>query len=433
MRASLSACSRPIRRSVLAVAAGLAVTACQHTATTPADKNASGISPVAESRPPEPKVAGSPPQPKIVQRKIEPKIPLPPKKPREVRIALLLPLSGPENALGESLLNAALLAQFEVADNHFLLAPFDTGGTPEGGADAASQAVAAGADLVIGPVFSDVVRSAASVVLAAGLNMLAFSNDSAVARPGVFLAGLLPETQIEKVVGFASRRGLRRYAALLPVSPFGERVQQALKETVGRNGHKVVFTRYFGQKPEDIRSAVGALARIVEQHGEGRTGPQSFDALFVAARGAQLTQIAAELGSRDIDGEAVQILGLSGWDEDNAGFEPALAGAWFATVPASFATEFSREFEARFRTRPHSLGRLSYDMVALAAMLAASGKASAFERKVLTDRKGFAGVSGVFRFGADGRPDHLLEVREIQPRHIILLDPGPTEFGVLSN
>ena len=148
------------------------------------------------------------------------------------RVGILLPLSGPRSALGQGLLDAATLAIFQVADSEFVLVPFDTAGTAEGGASAATAAVEENVELVIGPVFSAAVAEAAPVLLRAGINMIALSNNSAVAEPGVYLSGLLPEAQVDRVVRYAAQRGMRRVAALLPVGPFGARVDETLRATL---------------------------------------------------------------------------------------------------------------------------------------------------------------------------------------------------------
>ncbi|MFM2130582.1 MAG: hypothetical protein RL477_2128, partial [Pseudomonadota bacterium] len=145
-----------------------------------------------------------------------------------VRIAVLLPLSGPEAKLGQALLNAAQLALFSIADESFTLLPFDTRGTPEGAAAAARRAVDDGARLVLGPVFSASVAAAAPITRAAGIQMVSFSNDRAVAGNGVYIMGFTPETQIGRITGYAAARGVRRIAAVVPAGAFGERVLASL-------------------------------------------------------------------------------------------------------------------------------------------------------------------------------------------------------------
>ena len=337
-----------------------------------------------------------------------------------VRVALLLPLSGPRAGIGRSLLDAALLAQFSFADGDFVLMPFDTAGSAEGGARAARSAVAAGAGLIIGPVFSEAVAAAAPAAVAAGVNMLAFSNDSAVARPGVYLAGLLPETQIARIVRYALRQGLRRFAALLPAGAFGRRIGDALGAALAGTGGRLVVTRRFGAG--EARKAVRALSAA-------RNGSLRFEALVVAASGDRLLEVAAQLGYFDLDAARIRFLGLADWSSPRTGQEPALVGSWFPGVPQARAGEFRKSFEDMFGSPPHSLAAAAYDMAALAAIRAPAAGQAPFARAMLTDAAGFAGAGGVFRFLANGMSQHLLEIREVDARGSRVLEPAGRAFG----
>ncbi|MBL4690209.1 MAG: ABC transporter substrate-binding protein, partial [Rhodospirillales bacterium] len=62
-----------------------------------------------------------------------------------VRVALLVPLSGPNARLGQAMLNAAQLAVFNFADKRFELLVHDTRGSAEGASQAASAAIGDGA------------------------------------------------------------------------------------------------------------------------------------------------------------------------------------------------------------------------------------------------------------------------------------------------
>ena len=63
-----------------------------------------------------------------------------------MRVGLLLPLSGPAEALGRDMLDAAQMALFDVGDNDLVLLPRDTGGTPAG-----ARLAAAGGDRAKAP------------------------------------------------------------------------------------------------------------------------------------------------------------------------------------------------------------------------------------------------------------------------------------------
>ena len=377
----------------------------------------------------------------------------------KVRVAALLPLSGGGRDVGRSLLDGAMLALNELADSNFVLLPFDTKGTDQGAAAAIRDAIDSRAELVIGPLFSASVAAAAPVARAAGINMIAFSNNRIVAEPGVFLAGLLPETQIEHVLRYAATRGIRRVGALLPAGAFGDRVDAALRGAAAAYGLEVVRVEVFGDDPaqtaravrsisdydrrqRDLKAQIAALKGATDQVSR-RTlarlerletfGPLPFEALVVAASGAKLTEVAAQLGNFDVDTKTVRLLGLASWSAPGTGREPSLVGAWYADAPAAASADFLRNFRAMYERAPHPLAVDAYDVTALAAILASARGADRYAAATLTDGSGFAGAGGLFRFLPGGLPERALEVREITPDGSKLVEPAAKSFAVGTN
>ena len=187
-----------------------------------------------------------------------------------IKVALLLPLSGRHAALGESLLNAAQLALFDVAEDRFSLVVRDTRGTPEGARQAARAALDAGARLVLGPVFATSVNAMAAAARAEGVSVIAFSNDRSVADRATFVMGLGPQPQIDRLIDYARRQGLFRFAALTPQSAYGNAVVRALQEALAAKGHDLETDGVFGPGTRE------AVIRFQEAEGlkpDGLAGP----------------------------------------------------------------------------------------------------------------------------------------------------------------
>jgi ABC-type branched-subunit amino acid transport system substrate-binding protein len=127
--------------------------------------------------------------------------------PPEIRVGLLLPLSGPAEALGRDMLDAAQMALFDVGDNKLVLLPRDTEGTPAGARRAAEQVLAEGAEVILGPLFAPAVAAVSPLAAQADVRVLAFSNDASVATDGTFLLGFRPEEQVRRVVAYALSNG----------------------------------------------------------------------------------------------------------------------------------------------------------------------------------------------------------------------------------
>ena len=119
-----------------------------------------------------------------------------------VRVGLLLPFSADNETarrIASAMFDAAQLAVFDAGDENFLLMPKDTRGDAEGAAAAARSALADGAEIILGPLFSESVDAAAAVTRAAQVPMIAFSSDLTSAGNGVYLLSFPPESEIARI------------------------------------------------------------------------------------------------------------------------------------------------------------------------------------------------------------------------------------------
>lgn len=372
-------------------------------------------------------------------------------------VALLLPLSGPHAALGQALQDAAFLALSEVGDPRLVLLPRDTGGTEEGAAAAAAQALAEGARLILGPVFRDAVRGAAGPARAHGVNVVAFSTDRSVAGDGVYLMGFTPEQQVARVLRYAADSGLTRFAALAPSSAYGYAVVQILQRLIDEQGLRFAGVEFYGVDGSGAEEAVKRLAHYqvrqdwlsqrrqeLQRIGDaqarrelrrlrdaGTYGKLPYDALLLPEGGQVLRLVAPFLPYYDIDG--VRLLGTGLWDDPSIVREPSLAGGWFAAPSPALANDFFRRFQAAYGERPPRIASLAYDAAALASVLASGLAGPRFDAETLTTASGFAGSDGIFRFGPDGIAQRGLAVLEVTPEGFRVVDPAPASFELISS
>lgn len=335
-------------------------------------------------------------------------------RPSVHRVGLLLPLSGPHAALGRGLFDAAALALFDRGAERIELVVADTGGDGEGARAAAAQVLAAGARLVLGPLFSPAVAAAAPLARQAGVGMVALSSDRAVARPGVFVMGVAPEQQVQRVVAHAAAAGHRRFAALVPANDFGRRMAAALAAAAQSHGGSAPPAVFYDPGGAGVETSAALLAA---------TAPT---ALLVAETGPLLSRLAAWLGHHGIDPASTRLLGLAGWGDPMLAREPVLQGAWFATPPAAGSDWLAGRLRDSYGSEGVALAALAYDAVALAAALAESGD---FSAAAIASEHGFAGAGGLFRFAADGSGERGLAVMEIAASGAVIADPAPTAFA----
>ena len=130
-------------------------------------------------------------------------------------LGLLLPLSGTNGQLGQALDHAAEMALFDAADTKTALVVRDTE-TPQGPAGAAQAALDEGANILLGPIFADHARQVGPVAANGHVADVAFTTDKSVAGNGVYVMGILPGLQIDRIVDYASQQGRKSFAAIAP-------------------------------------------------------------------------------------------------------------------------------------------------------------------------------------------------------------------------
>ncbi len=371
-----------------------------------------------------------------------------------VRVGLLAPLSGPSQPTGQGILNAAQLALFEMADEWLVLQVYDTQGTPEGAAAAASKALSQGAQLFLGPVFAGEVRAVAPLAQAAGINVIAFSTDPTVAGRNVFVLSFLVEAQVREMVAYARSQGLSRFAVLAPDTVYGQTVAETVRTVVPISGGEVKQVAFFDPAGTNLENVVrrfaefdkrkAALARerstlataqdevsqlALKRLERAETlGEVDFDAVFIPEAGARLTQAATLLPFFDIDPSRVQLLGTMVWATRGLGREPSLIGGQFPAPAAETSRDFANRYRQSFGAAPGPLANHGYDAVALAAVLVRSGSADPFRAAALTDPAGFSGVDGIFRFRPNGLSDRSFAIMQITREGADVVRPAPLSF-----
>lgn len=381
------------------------------------------------------------------------------------RVGLLLPLSGPRADLGQSMLRAAELALFDVADSRFELVVRDTKGTPGGAEAAARDAIDAGANMLLGPVFSSSVAAVKPLAEASQLPVIAFSNDRSVAEPGVYVMGLLPGEQVRRVIDYAASQGYVRFAVLAPRNAYGRVVVQALQAAAPKVGGSFVAVEFYPPGAQDVSEQVKRLARSyrgatsrrdsVPEGAPERVGmpgtpapaagpgaqlaqgaPGAFDAVMLPMGGQQIRAIAPTFPFYDIDPDQVKFLGTVLWNDPSLGTEPSLVGGWFAAPPPQGWRDFQQRYSRMFDGPPVRLSTLAYDATALAALLGRQADTTgpqAYAEGKLIQPNGFAGVDGVFRLTEDGLAQRLYAVMEMHRNSLKVIDPAPDSFQALLN
>ncbi len=336
-----------------------------------------------------------------------------------INVAILLPLSGRNAALGESMLQAAQMALFEINNPNLNLVPRDTNGTSSGAAQAAQSAIQDGAQLILGPVFADSVRAVKPIARQQNINVIAFSTDQTLADRNTFLMGFMPATQASDIAAYAVRNNLRNVSVITPRDTYGNIVTTAFENALRRNGGSInQIIRYTPNDP-DLGSNIAAMSSDI-------------DAVFMPAGANETRAINDYLDQNNMPVSNVKRLGTGLWDTPQILQNNAMNGAQFAGPSMRNQLYYKQKYNGIYGQDPVRIASLAFDATALSATLIQNaqrrGLQNAFSTSAITDRNGFAGTDGVFRFNSNGLVERKLSILEIQNGTTIEAAPAATQF-----
>ena len=162
-----------------------------------------------------------------------------------VRIALLVPSGGGDpkfEGLAESLEKGARLAvaDLERSGTNLMLDIYPTSGTPAGASEAADNAIASGADIIVGPLRGPSTPPVAAKASQAGIAVLGLSNNTRFAGGNVFLLGRTFENSANRLVSYAASQGKLSIMVLHAENAQGRHGLAAIREAAEAAGASVV-------------------------------------------------------------------------------------------------------------------------------------------------------------------------------------------------
>ena len=353
--------------------------------------------------------------------------PASPGKGGSVQVALLVPSGSGQSQdelFGSNLENAARLAMADLSGVSIDLRVYKTGGSPAQASALAKQAVNDGAQVILGPFYSEEANAAGVAVASSGVNVLAFSNNAAIAGGNVFVLGQTFDVTARRLASFAVRNGKSKVLIVHDRNVAGEVGKAAIERGVAAAGGSVVGVTSYEFSQNGIVQAASGIVSSAKSSGA--------TALFLTADAAGalplLSQLLVENG---IDRNTTQFIGLTRWDIPPATLAlPGVQSGWFAMPDPALTAQFRSRYESAYGSQPVPVAGLAYDGIAAIGALAGRVKGGAPLGKAdLTQSAGFAGVSGIFRLLPNGTNQRGLAVAQIRSGQVVVVDSAPRSFG----
>lgn len=343
---------------------------------------------------------------------------------KTLQVALLVPYGSPslgDDLLAQSLERAARLALADLGRKDIQLKVYPTKGNAQVAAAAADQAVANGADIILGPLRSDAANAAALAVRDDGVNVLAFSNNATIAGGNLFILGNTFENIASRLVSYSAAKGRGRIVVAHPDTAVGQIAKNAIAMAAQKSSASVVATESFPFSQDGIIRAAPSIARAIRKSGANAL-------LLTSESTGALPLLGQLLPEQGVDPAVIKYLGMTRWDIPRDTLKlPGLQGGWFTLPDPNLVGRFNDRYSSQFGTGPHPLAGLAYD--GMAAIGALRSNKLPLSGKNLTRSSGFIGVNGVFRFQPNGTNQRALAIAQASRDQVRIIDPAPKSFG----
>lgn len=349
--------------------------------------------------------------------KIDPNAPVP--------VALLIPRGGStsDNLLATNLENAARLAIRDLDGVQIDLRVYGTAGKASTAATAASQAVADGAKIILGPVYGEAANAAGVAVASSGVNVLSFSNNTTIAGGNVFVLGPTFDNTANRLVNYAKRAGKEKIVVLHASDIGGQLGRNAIQSAIAANGATLSGSVDYALSQQGVVAAIPKVKALMDSTGA--------NALFMTANSSTALPLLSEmLPAAGVTNAKSQYIGLTRWDVPAQTLGLAgIQGGWFALPDPGASAAFAQRYNAAYGSRPLDIAALSFDGIAAIGSLVKSRKANALSTSSLTQGAGFRGAAGIFRLLPNGSNQRGLAVATVRGKQVVLLEAAPQAFG----
>jgi len=349
----------------------------------------------------------------------------------KIKIGLLIPLTGENSEIGESIINSVGLAINKINNSSIEIIPKDTGSNPDMALDAAIELSNLGVKIIIGPVFNE---SLAYLNKVNEITFLALTNKNNNFSKNIINAGINATSQLRAIDRFIKLKKIKKTIFLTPDMDFKNEIEVAISRSKIKVKKNYVYntdptklteqiekiTRYQIRK-QNLQDEITRLEKSDESNKESlierlkkrdTLGNVNFDSVVISDFDESLKSVTTSLLYTDVSPKEKYFITLNQWFDESLLKETSSQPLYFPSVNKSNYEEFSSEYYEKYNLYPNQLSFLSYDLVGLVYYLILQNdniiNQTMFAKKTL-----FKGKVGIFEI-QDNKINHILNFYKVE-------------------
>ncbi len=331
-----------------------------------------------------------------------------------IKIGLIVPLSGEYKEIGQSIVKATRLAINKINDSNIEIYPKDTKADPHIALKVSEELYKDGIKIIIGPVFNQ------NLVYLNKLNDVIFLSltNKLINNPNnVISTGINALSQINTIKKYLKKKEIKKTVFMIPNSEIKYEVEKAiskskikLKQKFYYNTDPTVLTAqiedltYYGIRKQNLIDEITRLENSNETNKEKKIeklkkkdtlGGINFDSVIIADFDESLKSVTTSLLYTDVSSKRIHYICLNQWFDKSLLKEKNIQPIYFPSINKKNYDEFINEYFKTYNKYPNQLSFLSYDLVGLVYFLIYQNN-FIIDNKIFFKKNKFKGKIGIF-------------------------------------
>ena len=349
----------------------------------------------------------------------------------KIKIGLLVPLTGEDSEVGQSIIKAVQLAINQINNSSIEIIPKDTASSPEITLRSAKELDSLGVKIVIGPVFNK------NLIHLNKLNELIFlslTNKNDNSSKNIINAGINATSQLNAIKKFVELKEIKKTIFLTPDVGYKNEIIQAISRSKIKIMKNHIYSTDSTQLTKQIEIITGYKKRkqnledeikrleesneinkekLIERLKKNDTlGDVKFDSVIIADFDEGLKSVTTSLLYTDILPREKYLITLNQWFDESLLKEISSQPLYFPSINKRNYENFSSEYFDKYNQFPNQLSFLSFDLVGLIYYLILQNN-SIVDEKIFTKRTLFKGKVGIFEI-KDNKINHILNFYKVE-------------------
>ena len=349
----------------------------------------------------------------------------------KIKIGLLVPLTGKNSEIGQSIVNSTRLAINKIDNASVEIIPKDTESDPNIALRSAKELSELGVKIIIGPVFNNSQQYLDEIK---EIIFLSFTNKSDNGSKNIINAGINATSQLIAIKKFIKLNEIKKTIFLTPDVDYKNEILKAISSSK----IKIIKNYTYNTDPTKLTNQIEKITNYKirkknledeitrleksDENGKERLikklkkkdtlGKVKFDSLIIADFDESLKSVTTSLLYTDVSPKEKYFITLNQWFDESLLNETSSQPIYFPSINKKNYEEFSSEYFKKFKHYPNQLSFLSFDLIGLVYYLILQND-STVDKSIFTKKTLFKGKVGIFEI-KDNKINHILNFYKVE-------------------